>query len=215
MTPRVDIRYVPLGSDRANVLQAFRRGDRRRLLVCGRDLDDIRGVIHRRDLFTRPRDPIKSLIRRTPFVPEQINLVQLLRHFRAERITMAVVVDEYGGTVGLVTVQDVVQWIVGDLPDTEGQRRSAAAERLDDVTYRLPGHAGVRDWAGRFGVREIDRNVDTVAGLILSKLGRVPKPGDAVYIRNLSLTVESVKQRRIDRVLLRLDASAAEPGGVR
>jgi len=221
MTPRVDIRSAPLGADRAALLETFRASGRRRLPVCDRDLDDIRGVLYRRDLYLHPQEPVKRLVRRVPFVPEQLNLVQLLRHFRSERITMAIVVDEYGGTAGLVTIQDIVQWIVGDLPDADGPRRAAPTERIDEHTYRLSGQLSVRDWADRFGVREIDRCVDTVAGVILSQLGRVPRPGDSIRLRNLTLVVESMKDRRIDRVLLRHDPApgagsaartAPEPG---
>jgi putative hemolysin len=212
MTPRVDICSVaidPPTADRTSVLQTIRRSGRRRLPVRGRDLDDIHGMLYARDLHLNPNVPIKTLIRRVHFVPEQVNLVQLLRHFRSEMIELAIVVDEYGGTAGLVTVEDVVEWIVGDLPDAETPRPAEPAERIDENTYRLPGALSVRDWADRFEVGEVDREVHTLAGLILAKLARLPRAGDTVRIRNLTLTVEAMERRRIQRVLLHRDAEGA------
>jgi len=120
---------------------------------------------------------------------------------------MAIVVDEYGGTTGLVTIEDVVGWIVGDLPDADTPRPEAAAERIDENTYRVPGDLSARAWAERFGAGEIDRHIDTVGGLILSRLGRVPRVGDRVRIRNVTLTVEEMNHRRIERVILHHDTA--------
>lgn len=207
MTPRVDIHSVPIDGKRATVLEAIRKSGRRRLPVCGRDSDDVRGVLYARDLYLSAKKPVKALVRRIHFVPEQVNLMQLLRHFRAERIPLAIVVDEYGGTAGLVTIEDVVEWVVGDLPDAEIRPWRTTTEQIDEDTYRLPGDLSVRVWADRFAVGEIDRHIDTVGGLILAKLGRLPRTGDSVRIRNLTLTVETMQRRRIERVLLRRDAT--------
>ena len=149
---------------------------------------------------------MRSLLRPADFIPEQANLAQLMRHFREEQSHFAIVVDEYGGTAGLVTNEDAVEWIVGELPRSE-QPRTATSERIDDNTYRLSGDLSVRVWAERFAVGEIDRHIDTVGGLILSKLGRLPRVGDSVRIRNLTLTVEAVRRRRIEEVLLVRDGN--------
>lgn len=210
MTPRVDIRSISIDASRGAVLTEFREAARRRIPVYGRNLDDIRGVLYARDLYLNPDRPVTLHIRRVHFVPEQLNLMQLLRHFRTERIQMAIVVDEFGGTAGLVTAEDVAEWIVGDLHDAESPRLIAPPERVDHSTYRIAGDLSARVWADRFAVGEVDKNVDTVAGLILAKLGRLPLTGDTVRIRNLSLTVESLSGRRIERVLLHLDPSEPE-----
>lgn len=203
MTPRVDIRSVSMDSTRTEILDAVRTWGVKRVLVCGRDLDDIRGILQVRDLLLNPDTPITSLVRRPHFVPEQVNLMQLLRHFQTERIHLAVLVDEYGGTAGLVTSEDVIEWIVGDLPDDEAPRPAVVAERIDEDTYRLPGDLSVHLWADRFAVGEIDRHVDTLGGLILAKLGRLPRCGDCVHVGNLALTVEKMNRRRIEAVQLR------------
>jgi CBS domain containing-hemolysin-like protein len=106
-----------------------------------------------------------------------------------------------------------VEWIVGGLPDSEAPRAAPVTERIDEDTYRLAGDLSVRDWAERFAVGEIDRHIDTIGGLILSKLGRLPRPGDTVRIRNLTLTVEAMQKRRIEWVLLRRASSETEAVG--
>jgi CBS domain containing-hemolysin-like protein len=202
LTPRVDIRFARLGQTRASIRDVFRASGRRRLPVCGRDLDDIRGILYARDFYLDGRKPLPKLTRRAHFVPEQIRLIHLLRHFREENIHLAIVVDEYGGTAGLVTVEDIVEWIVGELPDAEIPRPESLTERIDENTYRFPANLSARVWAERFGVGGVDRRIDTVGGFILAKLGRMPRPGDRIRIRNLTLTVETMQGRRIRQVLL-------------
>ncbi len=206
MTPRVDIEFLRLTDDPRRIQQLLQTSRRRILPVCGRDLDDVRGLIAVRDALLNPGGAVATMVRPVRFVPEQINLAQLVRHFHHERSHFAIVVDEYGGTAGLVTVDDIVEWIVGDLPEPDSAPGETATEQIDENTYRLPGDVSVRDWAERFGVEEVDRHVDTLAGLILSKLGHLPRPGDSVRIRNLTLTVESIRRRRIDRVVLHRQA---------
>lgn len=203
MTPRVDVEFVRVTDSPARALQTIKSCKRRILPVCGRDLDDVRGLVYAREALTNPGTPTMGLLRAVRFVPEQLNLAQLVRHFHEEKTHFAIVVDEYGGTSGLVTVDDVVEWIVGDLPESEAARAEAQTERIDEDSYRLSGDLSVRDWAERFGVEEVDPHVDTVAGLILAKLGRLPRAGDRVRIRNLTLTVDAVRRRRIDSVVLR------------
>ena len=211
MTPRVDIHSIQIDMSPDDVSRAIREFGRRRFPVYGRDLDDIRGVLFARDVHLNPGSPIKSLLARAHFVPEQANLMQLLPYFRAENLHLAVVVDEYGGTAGVVTIEDIVEWVVGELPDSDIPRTTVAAQQIDENTYRLPGDLSAHAWADRFGVGEIDRHVDTVGGLILARLGRLPRKGDSVRIRNLTLTVETMQRRRIEWVLVRRNTDAALP----
>ena len=210
MIPRVDVQAIGIDDDPAAVIRTMRESGRRQLAVRGRNLDDLRGVLHARDLLLNPKSPIKTLVRPIHFVPEQANLVQLIRNFREEGFHFAAVVDEYGGTAGLVSIRDVARRIVGDLPTQDVPRLPPAlAQRIDENTYRLSGDLSVRIWADHFGVGEIDRHIHTVAGLILERLGRLPRAGDSVRIRNLTLTVESVNNRRIERVLVERDGNDA------
>ena len=213
MTPRVDIHAVSIDDDRTTILETMRATGRRRIPVRGRDLDDIRGVVYARDFHLSPSASPRSLLRRVHFVPEQANLVQLMRCFREGGTHLAIVVDEFGGTLGLVTAKDMVAWIVGDLPEEGSPQPERLTEQVDENTYRLSGSLSARVWAERFAVGDIEPHVDTVAGLILTKLGRLPKEGDQIRVGNLTLEVESMRNHRIQRVLLRHVDESIPVGG--
>jgi len=208
--PRVDVIAVPLDASPQRIRSEMRRAKLTKLPVYGRDLDDVRGLVYARDLYLRRGTSIAELIRPVGFVPEQIDLLRLIDHFRTTRSQLAIVVDEYGGMTGLVTLQDVLEQIVGDLagPDESAE---PATETIDENTYRLAGGLSIHDWAQRFGINELvggtalPSSVQTVAGLVLAELGRWPAEGDTVRIHNLTLTVERLAGRRIDRILLRRD----------
>lgn len=213
MTPRVDIEWVSL-SDAPERVRARILSSRKRIFpACGKDLDDIRGLLYARDVLLSPHAPWRTLLRPVQFVPEQINLSQLMRHFRENRSHFAIVVDEYGGTAGLVTNEDAVEWIVGDLPDEDAATRTPPTEMIDENTYLVAGDLSIREWAEAFGVQEIDGHIDTVGGLILSRLGRLPHVGDQIRLRNLRLTVEHMIGRRIERVRLQRDIPGEELAG--
>ncbi|MCH7807864.1 MAG: HlyC/CorC family transporter [Planctomycetes bacterium] len=215
MTPRVDLQSVKIDDDPRAVLEVVRASKQRTLLVVDGDLDHVRGAVSTREVFLHPERPIRRLLRPAHFVPEQANLVQLLRGLQAQKVRHAVVVDEFGGTAGFVSTGDIIGRIVGDLPsDGSTGHADGTTERVDENTYRLPGDLSVRIWADRFNVQEIDRHISTVAGLVLSKLGRLPREGDTVRIRNLTLTVERMRNRRIEEVLLRRIETETDPGEV-
>jgi len=209
MTPRVDIESVTLNDGPTALHEAARKTRKRVLPVRGRDVDDIRGFVYARELLLFPKASLATLLRPADFIPEQANLAHVIRHFGAVGGHVAIVVDEYGGTAGLVTNEDVVEWIVGELPTSDVESPAAVAEPIDENTYRVAGDLGIGAWADRFGVTEVDRHVSTVGGLILSKLGRLPRVGDSVRIRNLTLTVEAMGRHRIEWVRLHRDGQTS------
>ncbi len=206
MTPRVDIKYVRHDADRNQIVESIKQWGRRKIPVCGADLDDLRGVIVAREVFTSTRSEIERLIKPVVFVPEQVNIMQLLRHFRANAIEFAIVVDEFGGTTGLVSMDDVTRWFVGSaVLEDDRDRPDATVEEIDPDTYRVSGNLSARLWASQFALRDVDRRIDTVGGVVLALLGRLPVKGDSVRIRNLILTVEAVDKRRIVELLIQRD----------
>ncbi len=211
--PRVDIHWLTLESTREEILALAEKTKRRRFPVCSKDIDNIHGILYVRDMVLNPDASIKSILRPVHYIPEQVNLLQLLRQFHGQQGHIAIVVDEYGGTAGLVTIEDVIQWIVGDIPDYEATQSTDVTTQIDENTYRLSGNLSVRVWADRFGVGEIDRHIDTVGGLVLSRLGRLPRTGDQIQIRNLTLTVESMHRRRVEYVLLTRNTNGQDSPG--
>ncbi len=203
MRPRVDVVAAGLDESPDQVRRKLRDAHLTKLPVYGRDLDDVRGMIRARDLFLNRAAPVAQLMQPVQFVPEQAHLLQLIEHFRRHQSRLAIVVDEYGGMAGLVTLHDVLEEIVGEVAGT-GQSPDPATEVIDQNTYRLAGDLSIRDWAERFGLSSLPATTrfQTVAGLVLAELGRVPREGDAISIQNLTLTVERLDGHRIDRILL-------------
>ena len=162
------------------------------------------GLVYAKDLFLNPTFQLQELVKPIRFIPELVTLTQLLRHFRATRTALALAVDEYGGVVGLVTVEDVAEEIVGELADSSEAEGEPAWERLDERRYRVSGGLNVRDWAEVFGVDRFDDRVTTLAGLVVSHLGRLPAVGDEFTLANIRFTVESLRGRRIEWLRLEL-----------
>jgi len=212
MTPRVDLVSVPIDSAPETIENMLRQSRRRRFPVSGKNLDDMRGVMYARDYFLHPDQVITKTMRPVHYVPEQANLIQVLRHFRQQHIQFAVVVDEYGGTAGVVAVEDVVAWLMGEVPEAEEGDHPPATEMIDPDTYRLAGGLSARLLADRFNIGDMQRHIDTVGGIMLAKLGRLPKRGDSITIGNLTLTVEDMRDRRITRIILHRDNASLAQG---
>jgi len=216
MVPRVDVQAFDVDGDPEQLRQMMCRTKLKKVPIYEHDIDHIVGLIYAKELFLdgcAPARSLRQLLRPVRFVPEQMKLAQLLEHFRQTRTQLAIVVDEYGGMAGLVTLEDAVEQIVGDIADADEPDKPPPVQALDERTFLVSGGLSIRDWAGVFGVRVLDERVTTVGGLVLSRLGRIPKVGDAVRLANLELTVERMRGRRIDllRVELLEQASAAAP----
>ncbi len=204
MTPRVDIESVRLNESPDELRTRLRELPMRQFPVRGKDLDDIHGVLYVRSLHVYPNRALHQLLQPVHYVPEQIRLGKLIHHFREGHLRLAIVVDEYGGTTGLVTFRDVMEYLVGRFEEYDAEPDMPATEKIDDHTYRLAGDLSIRVWSELFQVREVGPSIDTLAGFILAKLGKMPAVGNVVTVANLTLTIERVRGRRIESVILHL-----------
>jgi CBS domain containing-hemolysin-like protein len=160
-------------------------------------------VLHIRDVLQALRAPspppaaqIRELLKPPLFVPETKPLAELLKELQS-RYHMAIVVDEYGGTAGLVTVEDLVEEIVGEISDEHEDGRAAERTPMGDGAWRLDGRAHLEALEELFEVKIEDAEVETVGGLVLGALGDVPEPGETVEQHGLRFTVEEVANRRV------------------
>jgi putative hemolysin len=145
------------------------------------------------------------------FVPEQKRVAELLREMQTRQFHMAIVIDEYGGTAGLVTLEDLLEEIVGDITD-EYDMEEPSVERLPGGALRVPGGTSIDDVSDELGVELPDTEWDTVGGLVFNLLGHVPEEGESVRFQGLEFRTERVKGRRIVSVQIRRVADgAAEP----
>lgn len=213
--PRTEVIAAPADASLANVIQLAAEHSVTKLPMYEEDLDHIVGVVHLRDVLFEmqglvnsdleevPRRTIRHLAREALFVPETISVNDLLIQFRTRRTHIAIVLDEFGGTAGLVTLEDVLEEIVGDV---QGPFDSAPPiQTQPDGTALVDGLALIEEINEYFGLHLADPNYDTIAGYILGKLGRIPKTGDTVEdVENqIVLRVESMDRLRIDRIALR------------
>ncbi|MAE62220.1 MAG: hypothetical protein CMJ49_12800 [Planctomycetaceae bacterium] len=210
MIPRVEIDAIPISAVAADVRDSIQQTHRLRLPVYENDLDHITGVIHTKEFLlahaANDQLDITRLVRQVRFVPELIRVDRLLEDFRRTNTHIAIVVDEYGGTAGLVTLKDVAERVVGDLDMDQGLGEGATptVESVESGVWRADGRLSVHDWADVFGSAHIPARVSTVGGLVTALIGRVPTSGDTVALGNLHIEVEHASGGRVESVLLRV-----------
>ena len=185
---RGDIIAIPQSIAFPDLVAAFADAEHSRLPVTGADgLDDIVGMIHIKDVFKAQQDPsrdrtIKGLLRTPLFVPESMGVLDLLARMRTERVHLAIVVDEFGGTEGLVTIEDVVEEIVGEIEDEHDEAEVAGLKALDDGVWEADALTELDEVARDVDPRLIaeDDEVDTIGGLAFLTAGRILHPGESV-----------------------------------
>ena len=204
MTPRPSIHALAADDSAEDVIQLARRTGHSRFPVYGEDMDDITGIVHLKAAVGVPRErradvPAAALATEPRRFPEAVHLDVLVAELRARGYQMAVVVDEYGGTAGVVTLEDLVEEIVGEVLD-EHDRRRAGIVRVED-TVIFPGELRPDEVRDRTGIRIPEGDVyDTVGGYIMSVLERIPVVGDSVEIEDGTIEVQRMEGRRVDRV---------------
>ena len=219
MTPRPSMHALQAEDSADDVVQLARRTGHSRFPVYGESMDDIIGVVHLKAAVSVPRErrpdvPAAALATEPLRVPEAVHLDAVMSELRARGYQMAVVVDEYGGTAGIVTLEDLVEEIVGEVLD-EHDRRSAGVVRGED-SLTFPGDLRPDELQDRAGVRVPEGDVyDTVGGFLMSVLERIPVVGDEVETDGGTLKVVRMDGRRVERVEFTPAPAEAEDGGDR
>jgi putative hemolysin len=203
MTPRIDMVCAPVDSALDVLADRFIESGHSRIPLYQDSIDNVIGILHIRDVLRASRlsdpPPVRDMIKPPLFIPETKPLGELLKELQARFQQVAIVVDEYGGTAGLVTVEDLIEEIVGEIMD-EHEALVAELEPLEGGGYRLDGRAHIELLDELFQVDIEDPEYETVAGLIFSALGHVPQVGESVDSFGLRFTVEAVADRRIQTV---------------
>ena len=220
MVPRTEMVWIEADKQVRQALALALRSGFSRIPVIGNGVDDIRGVVYLKDLARRvlrsdagetDQVTVDQVMRQAVFVPESKPVDDLLSEMQAARVHLAIVVDEYGGTAGLVTIEDIVEEIVGEITD-EYDVELPPVQELGDGAVRVSARLPIDDLAERFGVSLPAEEVDTVAGLLAQVLGRVPIPGATATVNGLRLVAEGTtgRRNRIDTVLVRPVTDEAE-----
>ncbi len=203
MVPRTDIVFVEHDKNVRQALSLALRSGFSRIPVVGENEDDVIGIAYLKDLVARSREhpeaetveKVESVMRAATFVPESKPADDLLREMQARQIHVAIVIDEYGGTAGLVTIEDILEEIVGEIAD-EYDKERPGVEWLDAGRARVIARLPVTDLEELFGVSIEAEDVETVGGLLAHALGRVPIAGSTATVAGLTLTAESLAGRR-------------------
>jgi CBS domain containing-hemolysin-like protein len=216
MVPRIDIIAVDVAMDREELISAIIDAGHSRLPVYESSIDRVIGTLHTQDLLVKVLEgeeySIRTLAREAFFVPESKLITELLSEFKVRRQHLAVVVDEYGGTAGIVTLEDVIEELVGEIHD-EFDSEEEPIRRLDRDSALVSARVHVEELNEILGIALPEDVADTLSGLLYHFIGRVPRVGDRWSHSGLSFEIQSVERQRIVRVLVRGLASTAVADG--
>lgn len=210
MIPRTDMVTISRDSTLREVIQLFIQHGHSRLPVYQKDVDDIIGVLHIKDLLAYWESPADTVLpeenmRRPYFVPEGKKVTELLAELRARKIHMTIVLDEYGGTAGLVTLEDIIEEIVGEIHD-EYDDEDQKIIRISGDTILVDARLNLEDLADYLNIELPEGNYDSVGGFIIDLTGKVPQENEQIKYQDLLMIIRSADDRRIGQIeIKRLD----------
>ncbi|MDR3272091.1 MAG: gliding motility-associated protein GldE [Flavobacteriaceae bacterium] len=207
MTPRVDVFSIPKDADFQTVVDLVHQNGYSRIPICGKDIDDIIGILYAKDLiqYIHLKDfNWHTLLKKPYFIPENKKSDDLLNDFQEKKMHLAIVVDEYGGTSGIVSLEDVIEEIVGDISD-EFDEDEINYSKIDDNTYVFEGKISLIDFYKIMDIDETEfenvaKEADTLAGLVLEITEEFPKRMKKIHYKNFEFQVESLDRKRLKRI---------------
>jgi CBS domain containing-hemolysin-like protein len=206
MTPRVELIAVERDTPWSEVIDRFRSSAHSRLPVYAEEIDNVVGVLYVKDLLADILDDVEPdggwLTRMRPgfYIPPTKAIDALLREFRAQRTHIAIVMDEYGGTEGIVTIEDILEEVVGEINDEHDTPERSDVERRGEGEFWVHGRVTLDALSEALGVPVESEEVGTVGGLIMERLGRVPRAGERLEVNGFRVVVEQVRRRQVVRV---------------
>ncbi len=213
LTPRVDIVAIAVGSSNKKAAKLFDKSTLSRIPVYKNDLDHIVGILFQKDLYTDSGisdKPISKLMREPIFIPRTMKIEEVLHLFRQQNTHMAIVTDEYGGTMGLVTMEDILEELVGEIYD-EHDQRSELFQITKDGDTLIAGSAD-KDQLERFFDQKLDTESTKASGWVMEQLDRIPEIGDSFEFGDFTVTVKEADGNRVQEILVHRNPPEEEPG---
>lgn len=209
MIPRAQMRVIPKDAELDEILAIIVESGHSRFPVVGEDKDEIEGILLAKDLvrfFARDTGSfnIKELLRDAVVVPESKRVNILLNEFRTSRNHMAIIIDEYGGVAGLVTIEDLLEEIVGEIDDETDEEEAPMIQKLDDKSFKIHALLPIDDFNNYFGAKFPNDDFDTIGGMIVNSEGRLPEVSDEISFRKFNFKVLSSDNRRLKLLELKL-----------
>ena len=202
MIPRSQIVFIETEQDLASCLETIISSAHSRFPVVSDERDNIAGILHAKDLLRFLRSDAEEfelgeILRPVVIVPESKRVDRMLKEFRSERFHMAIVVDEFGAISGLVTIEDILEQIVGDIEDEFDEEDIADIRQLSRHTYAVRALTDIEDFNRQFKTEFVDEEVDTIGGIVMQGFGYLPKRGEEITLQNIHFKVTSADSRRI------------------
>ncbi len=217
MTPRTDVVALPKEANRDDVLQTIRAKGHSRIPVYDGTIDTVLGALYAKDLLRQSDDTpfsLTSMMRDVYFIPESKLVRDLLREFQARKLHMAIVLDEYGGTAGLVTIEDILEELVGEIVDEYETATPAELVRIDEHTAEVDARMRIDDLNDELNLElPEDQDFETIGGFVFSAMGRIPKVGERCEHENIDIQVIAAESRRILRLRLNIASTADKNRG--
>ncbi len=208
MTPRTDIVGVSIDAHMQDVLNTFMQSGYSKLPVFEENLDNIKGVIHVYDMFKNPQS-VSEIIRDVMFVPETKKSLDMLREFLDNRVSFTIIVDEFGGTAGILTVEDIIEEMFGEIRD-EYDEDPDVCKKVEENTFVLSGKIEIDFLNEEHGMKIPDGDYETIAGYITTKIGRIPLKGEKVKIDNYQFIILHASKIKINLIKMFIFPSAEQ-----
>jgi putative hemolysin len=206
MTHRTDIVWFDVNEERSSVKEKIKEFQHSVYPVCKETIDDIEGIVYVKDMFLKPDAPLEELMRKVLFIPENNSAYQVLEKIKQTKIHYAFIVDEYGSLLGMITVKDILNAIVGEMPEEEDDEYEIVERQ--DGSYFIDGQIQFYDFLTKFDktvwINEGENEFDTLAGFILHELKRIPVTGDTFDWRGFQFEIVDMDGQRIDKVLVKI-----------
>ncbi len=196
MTPRIDIVALDLTMEQGDLVKEIKESQKSRFPVYIHTLDNIVGILHSKDFLLKAQTPIRDLVKQPFFVPESMMVDDLLQELQKKNTHMAVVTDEYGVTSGVVTIEDILEEIVGEISD-EFDFEIPPIRRIDKKRYEVSGQARIDEVSEETGLAIETDEVDTIGGYVILCMGKIPRSGDRIKIDDFTIIVNDVSKNRI------------------
>lgn len=206
MTPRTAIVALPKHANLETVLETIRTKGHSRIPVYDRTIDTILGVLYAKDLLQREEGAafdLTAVMRKALFIPESKPVRELLHEFQEQKVHIALVLDEYGGTAGLVTIEDILEELVGEIRDEYDPADPAVLTRINDHTAEIDARMRIDELNDQLKIELPEsENYETIGGFVFSRMGRIPKVGERCDDENVAIEVIAAEPRRIKRLRL-------------
>ncbi len=213
MVPRTDTVYADADTGISDIIQLIIQSGHSRIPIFQDNIDNIIGTLHAKDLlrFWGKTDlAVREIVRSPYFIPETKKISEVLKDLRDNKSHMAIVIDEYGGTAGILTLEDIIEEIIGEIMDEYDLEQKLIIEH-DDGSITVTARLEIEKLGDFLGIEFPEGSFESVGGFIISITGRVPEVNEKVYYKNLEMTIEAATSRKIDRVRIRkVDGDAAE-----